>query len=270
MFEKFSDSARRVLFYARYEASQGGSPHIGTEHLLLGLLKETEDIVREIFARAKISMPELQARVEAHVQRGDRVSSSDEIPLHDSCKKALQYALDEAKKLLHAHVGAEHLLLGLLRHKESTAGAILHENGVQLYEVREHVVAILQKRTVGKKKKEKPLLEEFSRNLNAVAAEGGFDPLIGRSDEVLRIMQVLSRRRKNNPVLLGEPGVGKTAIVEGLATADRRRESCPPSLLQKQVSSSRSTSRWSSPAPSTAASSRSGSRASSPSSPRIR
>jgi ATP-dependent Clp protease ATP-binding subunit ClpC len=217
LFEKFSDSARRVLFYARYEASQSGSPHIGTEHLLLGLLKETEDVVREIFNRCKVSIPELQARVETQVQRGERVSTSEEIPLHESCKKALQFSLDEAKKLLHSHVGAEHLLLGLLRHKDSTAGAILQEHGVQLYEVREHVVAILQKKTVGKKKKEKPLLEEFSRNLNAVAAEGGFDPLVGRDFEILRIMQVLARRRKNNPVLLGEPGVGKTAIVEGLA-----------------------------------------------------
>ncbi len=217
MFEKFSDSARRVLFYARYEASQSGSPHIGTEHLLLGLLKETEDVVREIFNRCKISIPELQARVETQVQRGERVSTSEEIPLHESCKKALQYSLDEAKKLLHSHVGAEHLLLGLLRHKDSTAGAILQEHGVQLYEVREHVVAILQKKTVGKKKKEKPLLEEFARNLNALAAEGGFDPLVGREFELLRMMQVLARRRKNNPVLLGEPGVGKTAIIEGLA-----------------------------------------------------
>ncbi len=235
MFEKFSDSARRVLFYARYEASQTGSPHIGTEHLLLGLLKETEDVVREIFARSKVSIPELQAEVEAQLQRTDRVSTSDEIPLHESCKKALHFALDEAKKLLHGHVGAEHLLLGLLRHKDSTAGAVLHEHGMQLYEVREHVVAILQKKSAGKsKKKERPLLEEFSRNLNAIAAEGAFDPLIGRERELQRIMQVLSRRRKNNPVLLGDPGVGKTAIVEGLAMRINEGD-VPPTLATKTL-----------------------------------
>jgi ATP-dependent Clp protease ATP-binding subunit ClpC len=234
VFEKFSDSARRVLFYARYEASQTGSPHIGTEHLLLGLLKETEDVVREIFARCKVSIPELQAEVEAQIQRGDKVSTSDELPLHESCKKALHFALDEAKKLLHGHVSAEHLLLGLLRHKDSTAGAILHEHGMQLYEVREHVVAIVQKKAVGKKKKERPLLEEFSRNLNAIAAEGAFDPLVGREREIQRIMQILSRRRKNNPVLLGEPGVGKTAIVEGLAQRINDGD-VPPSLQTKNL-----------------------------------
>jgi ATP-dependent Clp protease ATP-binding subunit ClpC len=234
VFEKFSDSARRVLFYARYEASQTGNAHIGTEHLLLGLLKETEEVVREVFARCKVSIPELQAEVEAQVQRGDKVSTSEEIPLHDSAKKALHFALDEAKKLLHGHVGAEHLLLGLLRHKESTAGAILHDHGLQLYEVREHVVAILQKKAPGKKKKERPLLEEFSRNLNVAAAGGTFDPLIGRDKEIERIVQVLSRRRKNNPVLLGEPGVGKTAIVEGLAQRVNDGD-VPPSLAHKTI-----------------------------------
>jgi ATP-dependent Clp protease ATP-binding subunit ClpC len=234
VFDKFSDSARRVLFYARYEASQTGSPHIGTEHLLLGLLKETEDVVREIFARCKVSIPELQAEVEAQLGRGDGVSTSEEIPLHESAKRALHHALDESKKLLHGHVGAEHLLLGLLRHKDSTAGAILQDHGLQLYEVREHVVAILQKRSAGKKKKERPLLEEFSRNLNAIAAEGGFDPLIGRARELERIIQVLSRRRKNNPVLLGDPGVGKTAIVEGLAQRLAEGD-VPPALASKTI-----------------------------------
>ena len=139
MFEKFSDSARRVLFFARYEAGEAGSPYLGTEHLLLGLLKETEDVVREIFARCKVSIPELQAEVETRIQRGDEVSTSDELPLHDSCKKALHFALDESKRLFHGEVSAEHLLLGLVRYEDSTAGALLHDHGIQLHEVRDHV-----------------------------------------------------------------------------------------------------------------------------------
>ncbi|MEW5807544.1 MAG: ATP-dependent Clp protease ATP-binding subunit [Acidobacteriota bacterium] len=234
MFEKFTDKAKRVLFIARYEASQSGSRVIGTEHILLGLLKEGEEITREIFERACIDMELLQAEIESRGPTKEKISTSVEIPFSEETKKVLLCAEEEAEKLMHHFVGTEHLILGLLRIEDSIGGKILIERGMKLYTVREDAVTINKKRYGQKKRKETPFLNEFSRDLSEMAARKIFDPLIGRETELDRVLQVLSRRRKNNPVLIGEAGVGKTAIVEGLAQKMLEGD-VPPALQHKRI-----------------------------------
>ncbi len=235
MFEKFTEKAKRVLFLARYEASQAGSKVIGTEHILLGLLKEGEEITRELFSRANISVELLQAELEQKGPSREKVSSSVEIPFSEETKRVLAYAEEEAERLLHPYIGTEHILLGLLRVEDSAAGHLLAERGMRLYSVREDALNMAKRKPLpNKKKKETPFLNEFSRDLTEMAMRGVFDPLIGREDELERVVQVLSRRRKNNPVLLGDPGVGKTAIIEGLA-ARIVDGSVPPNLLGKRI-----------------------------------
>jgi len=234
MFEKFTEKAKRILFLARYEASQQGSKVIGTEHLLLGLLKEGEETSRELFRRANVSMELLQAELERRGPTHEKLSTSVEIPFSEEAKKALQHAEEEAERLMHPHIGTEHMLLGLLRLEESVAGRMLAERGMRLFAVREDAVNLYKRRALPKKKKETPFLTEFSRDLSEMAERRVFDPLIGRETEMERVIQILSRRRKNNPVLLGEPGVGKTAIIEGLATRIIDGE-VPPSLMSKRI-----------------------------------
>ncbi len=234
MFEKFTERAKRILFLARYEASQQGAKRIGSEHLLLGLLKEPEDSTRELFTRANVSIDLLQAELERRGPIREKLSTSVEIPFSDETKKVLQFAEEEAERLMHPNIGTEHVLLGLLRLEESPAGRLLAERGMRLYAVREDAVNLYKRRALPKKKKETPFLNEFSRDLSDMAQRRIFDPLIGREAELDRVIQILSRRRKNNPVLLGEPGVGKTAIIEGLATRIVDGE-VPPSLMHNRI-----------------------------------
>ncbi|MFN2442416.1 MAG: ATP-dependent Clp protease ATP-binding subunit [Thermoanaerobaculia bacterium] len=217
MFEKYNEKARRALFFARYEASKLGSRVIESEHILLGVLREGEDIIKEIFSRFNVKPEQIRREVEGDRLFVDRISSSAELPLSEEAKKILAYAAHEAESMLHQYVGTEHLLIGILRVESSTAARILTSKGLNVYGVREETISILKEREADKQKKELPFLAEYARDLTQMAHQGQFDPLVGREKEVDRIIQILSRRTKNNPILLGEPGVGKTAIVEGLA-----------------------------------------------------
>jgi ATP-dependent Clp protease ATP-binding subunit ClpC len=217
MFERYTERARRVLFFARYEASQLGSVSIETEHLLLGLIREGKGLTSRLFQRTQIQLESVRREIEGRTVLREKVSTSVEIPFSAETKRVLQFASEEADALMHTNVGTEHLLLGLLREERSLAASILTERGMRLTSVRDDIVQLLNEKTVVARPKETPLLGEFSRDLTDAAARHVLDPLVGRDEEVERVQQVLCRRNKNNAVLIGEPGVGKTAIVEGLA-----------------------------------------------------
>jgi len=218
MFERYTERARRVIFFARYEASQLGSQSIETEHLLLGLIREGKGLTSRLFGKSHVSMEAIRKAVEGRVvYHGDKISTSVDIPLSIESKRVLGYAAEEAERMLHSYIGTEHILLGLLREDRSVAATILAERGMRLATTREEIVQLLNEKANVAKSKETPLLAEFSRDLTEAAGRGTLDPLVGRDDELARIIQVLCRRTRNNPVLIGEPGVGKTALVEGLA-----------------------------------------------------
>ena len=217
MFERYTERARRVLFFARYEASQLGSISIETDHILLGLIREGKGLTSRIFARSNLSLENIRKQIEGRTVFREKVSTSVEIPFSGETRRLLQFAAEEADRLLHNYIGTEHLLLGILREEQSVAASILIEKGMRLNGVREHIVALLNEKTTVTRVKETPLLAEFSRDLTDSAMKTELDPLVGRALELERIQQVLCRRTKNNAVLIGETGVGKTAIVEGLA-----------------------------------------------------
>jgi ATP-dependent Clp protease ATP-binding subunit ClpC len=217
MFERYTERARRVIFFARYEASQLGSNSIETEHLLLGLIREGKGLTSRIFSKSHLSMDSIRKEIEGRALFRDKVSTSVDIPLSLESKRVLGYASEEAERMLHNYIGTEHILLGLMREEKSVAAGILADKGMRLAAVREDIVQLLNEKANVGKAKETPLLSEFSRDLTEAAARGVLDPLVGRGDELARIVQVLCRRTRNNPVLIGEPGVGKTALVEGLA-----------------------------------------------------
>src|SRR6266699_462953 len=216
MFERYTEKARRVIFFARYEASQFGSPYIETEHLLLGLLREDKALTNR-FLRSHSSIESIRKQIEGRTTIREKVSTSVDLPLSQECKRVLAYAAEEAERLSHKHIGTEHLLLGLLREEKSFAAEILHERGLRLTTIREELSRAQNEKMSSSRPKETSLLSEFSRDLTQAAMENQLDPLVGRENELERVVQILCRRTKNNPVLIGEPGVGKTAIVEGLA-----------------------------------------------------
>jgi len=217
MFERYTERARRVIFFARYEASQLGSNSIETEHLLLGLIREGKGLTSRLFSKSQLSMEGIRKEIEGKNVYREKVSTSVDIPLSDESKRVLSFASEEGERMLHNYIGTEHILLGLLREEGSVAATILLEKGMRLGVTREEVLQLLNEKANLGKGKETPLLSEFSRDLTEAAARGQLDPLVGRGDELERIIQVLCRRTRNNPVLIGEPGVGKTALVEGLA-----------------------------------------------------
>ena len=217
MFEKYTERARRVIFFARYEASQLGSRSIETEHILLGLLREDKALTSRFFPRADTTIDAIRREIEGLTSIQDKVSTSVELPLSDESKRVLSHANEEAERLLSTYIGTEHLLLGLLREEESVAASLLHEKGLRVSKVRNELAGKAREHAVPSKRKEGLILTEFSRDLTDAAIAGTLDPLIGRESELERVIEILCRRTKNNPVLIGEPGVGKTAIVEGLA-----------------------------------------------------
>ena len=233
MFERYTEKARRVIFFARYEASQYGSQYIETEHLLLGLLREDKALANR-FLRSHGSIESIRKEIEARITIRERISTSVEVPLSQECKRILNNAAEEAERLGHKHVGTEHLLLGILREEKCFGAEILQERGLRLSTLREELARSAGEKVPVSRPKETSLLTEFSRDLTQAAMEGQLDPLVGRERELERVIQILCRRTKNNPVLIGEPGVGKTAIVEGLAQRIADGD-VPPFLADKRI-----------------------------------
>src|SRR6266513_1730265 len=234
MFERYTEKARRVIFFARYEASQFGAPALEPEHLLLGVLREDKTLVSRFFQRGQVSHEKVRAEVERRTPPREKFATSVELPLAPETKRVLAYAHEESDRLQHRHIGTEHLLLGLLREDRSMTAEILYERGLRLNAVRDEIARQSGADARGSQKKDTPHLIEFSRDLTEDAANDRLDPLIGREPEIERLVQILCRRTKNNPVLIGEPGVGKTAIVEGL-TQRIVRDEVPSFLANKRI-----------------------------------
>ena len=243
MFERFTDRARRVVVLAQEEARMLNHNYIGTEHILLGLIHEGEGVAAKALESLGISLEGVRAQVEEIIGQGQQAPSGH-IPFTPRAKKVLELSLREALQLGHNYIGTEHILLGLIREGEGVAAQVLVKLGADLNRVRQQVIQLLSgyqgKEAVqtGGPAEGVPatslVLDQFGRNLTQAAREGKLDPVIGRENEIERVMQVLSRRTKNNPVLIGEPGVGKTAVVEGLAQAIYRND-VPETLKDKQL-----------------------------------
>jgi ATP-dependent Clp protease ATP-binding subunit ClpC len=231
MYERFTDRARKVMQLANQEAQRFNHEYIGTEHILLGLVKEGSGVAANVLKNLDIDLRKIRLEVEKIVQSGPDMVTMGKLPQTPRAKKVIEYSIEEARNLNHNYVGTEHLLLGLLREQEGVAAQVLMNLGLKLEDVREEVLNLLGhnmeaneggsggggERTANKGKSKTPALDSFGRDLTELARQGKLDPVIGRANEIERVIQVLSRRTKNNPVLLGEAGVGKTAIVEGLA-----------------------------------------------------
>ncbi len=226
MFERFTDRARKVMALANQEAQRFNHEYIGTEHILLGLVKEGSGVGATVLKNLDIDLRKVRLEVEKLVKSGPDMVTMGKLPQTPRAKKVIEYAIEEARNLGHNYVGTEHLLLGLLREKDGVAAQVLMNLGLKLEEVREEVLNLLgagvesegtSETKETKNKSKTPALDSFGRDLTELAREGSLDPVIGRANEIERVIQILCRRTKNNPVLLGEAGVGKTAIVEGLA-----------------------------------------------------
>jgi ATP-dependent Clp protease ATP-binding subunit ClpC len=242
LFERFTERARQVVVLAQDEARALKHNYIGTEHILLGLLREEEGLAARVLESLDITVEEVRAQVARIVGQGDEVTTG-QIPFTPRAKKVLELALREALSLGHNYIGTEHILLGLVRENEGVAARILLDFDADAEKIRNEIIRMLSgpgRRqgggggAPGEKSKSSKLLDQFGRNLTKLAADGKLDPVVGRQTEIERVMQILSRRTKNNPVLIGEPGVGKTAVVEGLAARIATNQ-VPELLKNKQI-----------------------------------
>ncbi len=236
MFERFTDRGRKIIILAREEAERHQNDYLGTEHLVLAILRETDGIALMIIKKMGLSPEQIRLEIERNLPGGGTTVTFGEIPFSPRVKKVIEYGVEEARLLGHNHIGSEHLLLGLLREEEGIGGKVVRSLGANLLTARQLTVTFLRKSGTRErdKKSSTPALDEFGRDLTQLAQEGTLDPVIGRADEIERVLQILSRRTKNNPALIGEPGVGKTAIVEGLAQRIISLD-VPDNLLNRRV-----------------------------------
>jgi ATP-dependent Clp protease ATP-binding subunit ClpC len=235
MWQRFTERARKVVFYAQEEAQKFGEGYVSTEHLLLGLVRESDSVAARVLDKLGVSLNRVRAEVEKQLPRGDARPNQD-MTLTPRAKRVIDLAYDEARNLNNNYIGTEHLLLGLIREGDGLAGRVLAKLGVELEKARREVMSLQDNDTQGKsssssssrsssssssstggRSTQTQTLDEFGRDLTELAREGKLDPVVGRQNEIERVMQILCRRTKNNPCLIGEPGVGKTAIAEGLA-----------------------------------------------------
>ncbi|MBV6520999.1 MAG: Negative regulator of genetic competence ClpC/MecB [Gemmatimonadaceae bacterium] len=253
----FTERVRKVLQMAREEAQRLHHEYVGTEHILLGLIREGEGVAATVLQNLSVDLEEVQQKIEETVKKGKAAQAAGpDLPYTSRAKKVLELAMSEARELNHSYVGTEHLLLGLLREEKGIAAQVLTDAGVNLDAARAETLRLLgtempqqggtapsaqqgtgqapQAAPKGEKKSKTPALDHFCRDLTQLASEGQLDPTIGRAKEIQRVMEILTRRKKNNPVLIGEPGVGKTAIVEGLAQLIATGE-CPDALREHRV-----------------------------------